>query len=153
MTRILWPPRKTAWTHGPDQGHSPEGLERGSSVHLLRSVLGTGTGDGREWGPRSGFLGEKVCRMWTELNFLLCAEQKELLTRRLLVEERLCSSSCSVLGSWEPRPPGETPPWLQVREVPTDAMNGCPRWPGSASSPSSPLTGHQDVNSASAPHL
>lgn len=90
--------------------------------------------------------------MWTELNFLLCAEQKELLTRRLLVK-RLLFSSCSVLGSWEPRPPGETPPWLGERSTYRCHEHGCPRWPGSAPSPSSPLTGHQDVNSASAPHL
>ena len=59
--------------------------------------------------------------MWTELTFLLRAEQKELLTRRLLVK-RLLFQFPQYPGHWEPWPPGETQHgW--VREVRTDAVN------------------------------
>ena len=90
--------------------------------------------------------------MWTEPTFLLRAEQKELLTRRLLVK-RLLFQFPQRPGHWEPWPPGETPPWLGERSAYRCREHGRPRCPGSPPSSSSPVTGHQDVNSASAPHL
>lgn len=82
---------------------------------------------------------EKVCRMWTELNFLLCAEQKELLTRRLLVK-RLLFQFLQRPGQLGAPAPGETPPWLGESAYRCHE-HGCPRWPGSASVLLPPLLG------------